>query len=265
MIGLKSPAQTVIITGASSGIGKACAQIYAKNGYNLVLGARRLERLASYKDELLSLYSCHITCAELDVRSEDSVQRFLQKAKDNYSSVDILVNNAGLALGKDPIVEGKDSDWIAMIETNFLGLLRVTRAFLPWMMSKKAGHVVNIGSIAGFQSYAGGSAYAGTKHGVRAISQALREELFATPIRVTEIDPGMVETEFSIVRFSGDAKKSHSVYENMTPLSAHDVAETVYFATSRPAHVNIDTIVIQPTDQVSVNKINRRQVPNKPS
>jgi 3-hydroxy acid dehydrogenase/malonic semialdehyde reductase len=250
--------KTVVITGASSGIGQACAEIYAQHGYSLILGARRFEKISSYRDILMTRFGVDILCAELDVRVEKSIQNFLQESLKNFPKIDVLINNAGLALGRSPIVSAKDLEWETMIETNFLGLLRVTRAFLPQMISNNEGHVVNIGSVAGFQSYAGGAAYAGTKHAVRAISQALREELYGTSIRVTEIDPGLVETEFSLVRFAGDDKKAKDVYSGMTPLNAVDVAETIYFATSRPKHVNIDCMVIQPTDQISVGKVFRR-------
>lgn len=251
--------KTVVITGASSGIGQACAELFAKHGYSIVLGARRFNKIISCAEFLSSRYDVDVTCSELDVRIESSVQNFLKESKNKHKKIDILINNAGLALGKDPIVSAKDSDWNTMIETNFLGLLRVTRAFLPGMIAENKGHVINIGSIAGFQSYAGGAVYAGTKHAVRAISQALREELYGTSVRVTEIDPGMVETEFSVVRFSGDNIKAKSIYSGMTPLTPTDIADTVFFATSRPEHVNVDSIVIQPTDQVSVGKVYRRE------
>jgi NADP-dependent 3-hydroxy acid dehydrogenase YdfG len=258
--------KVIVITGASSGIGLSCADIFAKAGFSLVLGARRLDRLKEAKAQFLQGKSQEpspqgkgqeILCESLDVTSESSVQEFAAKITEKFADFSvILINNAGLALGRDPLVSSQREHWTQMVETNFLGLLRVTQALLPWILKSTASHIVNIGSIASFQSYAGGAVYAGTKHGVRAISAALREELMGTGVRVTEIDPGMVETEFSLVRL-GDGIKAKDVYKGMQPLTPLDIAETIYFVTSRPSHVNIDQIVILPTDQVSVGKVHR--------
>lgn len=246
-----------VVTGASAGIGAACAAEYAKHGYSLVLGARRTEKLIAMVEALKDLGAKRVVCAELDVRDEASVGRFYADAVRAFPKVDVLVNNAGLAAGFDPVVTGNDDDWQAMLDTNVYGLLRVTRKFLPSMIAADHGHIVNMGSIAGFFTYANGSMYAGTKHAVKAISGALRQELAGTRIRVSEIDPGMVETEFSLVRLK-DEGKAKAVYQGMTPLNGQDIAECVYFATSRPAHVNVDHILVMPTDQSAVHKVHRR-------
>jgi NADP-dependent 3-hydroxy acid dehydrogenase YdfG len=246
-----------IITGASSGIGQACATVYAQAGFSLALGARRLDLLTEQKAALLAAGAKAVYEQKLDVRDERDVLRFATNIQDRFNMPAVLINNAGLALGRDSVATSKSQDWSAMVETNFLGLLRVSKAFLPWMIASHRGHIINVGSIAGLESYAGGAGYAGTKHGVRAISKALREELLGTGVRVGEIDPGMVETEFSIVRF-GDPDQAKSVYEGMTPLKAMDVAQAIFFMTSRPMHVNIDQIVIQPTDQASVARVFRQ-------
>lgn len=252
----KNHGKVVVITGASSGIGLACAEIYAKDGCALILGARRLERLEALRSDLVELGASQVLVSALDVRDVGSIHHFGDLVESHFGTVDILINNAGLAAGLDPVETAKDTDWQAMLETNVLGLLQVTRRFLPMMRKVGRGHIVNMGSIAGFHTYANGSMYAGTKHAVKAISGALRLELSGTAIRVSEVDPGMVETEFSLVRL-GDQAKADSVYQGMTPLSAGDIAECVHFATSRPPHVNIDHIIVMPTDQASVYKVHR--------
>lgn len=253
----KKPAKVVVITGASSGIGLACAEVYAKDGCALVLGARRIERLESLRSTLLDLGASQVLVSALDVRDLSSIHHFADIVETQFGALDILINNAGLAAGLDPVETGKDADWQAMLDTNVLGLLQVTRCFLPLMRRARQGHIVNMGSIAGFHTYANGAMYAATKHAVKAISGALRLELNGTPIRVSEVDPGMVETEFSLVRL-GNQSKADAVYEGMTPLRAQDIAECVHFATSRPPHVNIDHIVVMPTDQASVYKVHRK-------
>ena len=250
-------AKVAVITGASAGIGQACAEIYAENGYSLVVGARRTDKLQALAPMLAKLGAKGIRVLALDVTDEKSVDAFHAETLKTYGQVDVLLNNAGLAAGLDPVVTGKDADWQAMLDTNVYGLLRVTRKFLPHMIEKNHGHVVNMGSIAGFHTYANGAVYAATKHAVKAITGALRLELNGTAIRVSEIDPGMVETEFSLVRLKDEAK-AKSVYQGMTPLTGRDIAECVYFITSRPAHVNVDHLLIMPTDQASVYKTHRR-------
>ncbi len=253
----KSPVKTVVITGASSGIGLATAEVYAAHGYRLILGARRLDRLKDSVANLIERGAAGVSCFHLDVTVNDSIAEFYQSCLRFTPHIDILVNNAGLAAGLAPVSDASDDDWVAMVNTNVLGLARVTRSFLAHFIERNSGHIINIGSIAGFETYANGSIYAGTKHAVKAITGALRQELCGTAIRVSEIDPGMVETEFSLVRF-GDATRAKSVYQGMTPLAARDVAETIYFVTSRPAHVNIDHLILMPTDQASVHKVHRK-------
>jgi len=249
-------AKTVVITGASSGIGEACAELFAKNGYNLILGARRTERLEMVAKNLKELGAASVTAISLDVCNQTSVNDFIEQTTKKFPEINILLNNAGLASGLDPVVTGKDSDWQAMLDTNIYGLLRVTRALLPHFIKTGQGHIINMGSIAAFQTYANGAVYAATKHAVKAITGALKLELNGQPIRVSSVDPGMVETEFSLVRLK-DEQKAQAVYKGMTPLSAHDVAECVYFAATRPAHVNIDHIIVMPTDQATVYKVHR--------
>jgi 3-hydroxy acid dehydrogenase/malonic semialdehyde reductase len=251
----KTP-KVVIITGASSGIGLACARAYAREGCKLLLGARRLDRLSALSDELLKAGAAEVLFQVLDVRDQASINTFADTAHKYFGHVDILINNAGLAAGLDSVETAKDADWDAMLETNVMGLLRVTRRFLADMRAAGKGHIVNMGSIAGFHTYANGAMYAGTKHAVKAISGALRLELNGTPIRVSEIDPGMVETEFSLVRL-GEPSKAEAVYAGMTPLTADDIADCVLFATSRPPHVNVDHIIVMPTDQASIYRVHR--------
>ncbi len=250
--------KVVLITGASAGIGAACAELYARNGYRLALGARRLERLTEAAVLLRQQGAADVLCMALDVCDVDSVAAFALEVEQRYSAVDILINNAGLAAGLDPIATGKDEDWAAMIETNIYGLLRMTRRFLPGMIARQRGHIVNIGSVAGFQTYANGAVYSGTKHAVRAISGALRLELLGTAIRVSEVDPGMVETEFSSVRLQNE-ERAKAVYRGTVPLTGHDIADCVYFATTRPPHVNVDHLLVMPTQQASVHHVHRVQ------
>jgi len=249
-----------LITGASSGIGEACAEIFAENGYAVALGARRVERLEQLAARLEQRGAASVFAHALDVREESSVNAFVQAVLDRFGAVDFLINNAGLAAGLDPVVMGEDDDWRAMLDTNVYGLLRMTRRMLPAMIERNRGQIINIGSIAGFQTYANGAVYAATKHAVRAISGALRLELSGTPIRVAEVDPGMVETEFSLVRL-GDEAQAKAVYQGLAPLTGRDIAECVYFAASRPAHVNIDHIIIMPTAQAAVHKVHRQPSP----
>ncbi len=249
--------KVVVISGASSGIGEACAEVLAASGVKLALGARRLDRLKDLEVKLRELGALDVQALALDVTDQASVDRFHDGVRARFGETDILINNAGLAAGLDPVVTGKDADWQAMIDTNVYGLLRFTRKFLPGMIAAGRGHIVNMGSIAGFFTYANGAVYAGTKHAVKAITGALRYELNGTAIRVSEIDPGMVETEFSVVRLKDD-DRAKAVYSGMTPLTARDIAECVEFAVARPAHVNIDHVIVMPVDQASVYKTHRR-------
>lgn len=246
---------TVVITGASSGIGEACALSFAKLRRPLVLGARRMERLDQVARACSDLGSPKVLAVHLDVRDPASIVRFHAAAE--LESPDILVNNAGLARGRDPIATHPDEVMLEMVETNVTGFLRVTRAFLPAMIARKAGHLIHLGSIAGEQVYEGGGIYCATKFALRAISRTLRLELLGTNIRCTEIAPGMVETEFSVVRMGGDADKAKAVYQGVKPLVAQDIADCVVWAATRPAHVHIQEIMLTPTAQASVNKVVR--------
>ncbi len=241
-----------LITGASSGIGKACAEIFAKNGINVIIAARRLERLVELEKELTNKYKVEVLPLKLDVTSKEEVFDFLGNLPKDWQDVEILINNAGLSKGLDRLQDGKVENWEIMIDTNIKGLLYVTKAILPRMVEKNSGTIVNIASIAGHETYPGGNVYCATKAAVLHLSKALRMDVLGTNIRVISIDPGMVETEFSIVRFDGDEERAKKVYENITPLTAEDVAEAVWFAISRPKHVTIEDLVIMPTQQASV-------------
>jgi NADP-dependent 3-hydroxy acid dehydrogenase YdfG len=233
-----------VVTGASSGIGAATAVALGRRGYQIVAGARRLTRVRRVVGDLgMAL--------PLDVTDQESIDGFVGKVAEAFGRIDVLVNNAGLALGLAPIAQARDEDWIGMWQVNVLGLMRVTRACMPLLRKAKHGHIVNLGSIAGFETYKGGAGYTASKHAVRAISRTMRLELNGEPIRVTEIAPGMVETEFSTVRFSGDRKAAKAVYQGVKPLVAEDIADCIVFAVTRPAHVDIDEIVIRPIAQAA--------------
>lgn len=246
---------TVVITGASSGIGEACALSFAKLRRPLVLGARRKERLDQVARACAEAGSPKVLALHLDVRDAASIARFHAAAE--QETPEVLVNNAGLARGRDPIASHPDEVLLEMVDTNVTGFLRVTRAFLPPMIARKAGHLIHLGSIAGEQVYEGGGIYCATKFALRAISRTLRLELLGTNIRCTEIAPGMVETEFSVVRMGGDAAKAKAVYAGVKPLVAQDIADCVVWAATRPAHVHIQEIMLTPTAQANVNKVVR--------
>lgn len=242
--------QHILITGASSGIGAAIARTLDRDGNRLSLGARRVASLA---DASRAAFRAH-----LDVTDERSVETFLAAAIGAHGPVDVLVNNAGLARGVEKVAEADGQAWREMIETNVLGVLHVTRRVLPQMLARGQGHIVMIGSVAAHQTYEGGSVYCGTKRALQSITEAIRLETVGSGVRITSVDPGMVDTEFSLVRFSGDRPRADRVYEGMHPLRAVDVAECVAFALSRPPHVNIDLILVKPTDQAAVGKVHRR-------
>jgi NADP-dependent 3-hydroxy acid dehydrogenase YdfG len=247
-------APIAVVTGASSGIGAATAVALGRRGYQIVLGARRLERIRRVAGE-------EGVAMHLDVTDEKSISAFLGEVKRRFGRVDVLVNNAGGALGLNPISDAVDEEWIGMWQVNVLGLMRMTRACLPLLRKAKHGHIVNIGSIAGFETYKGGAGYTAVKHAVRAISRTLRLELNGEPIRVTEIAPGLVETEFSFVRFHGDRKAAKAVYQGIKPLAAADVADCVVFAVTRPPHVDIDEIVVRPVAQATSWLVARKARP----
>jgi len=240
-----------VITGASSGIGAATAIALGRHGYRIVVGARRVERLRQVAGE-------EGVALRLDVTDEESVKEFAGEVGRRFGRVDVLVNNAGGALGLNPIAEAKDDEWIGMWQTNVLGLMWMTRACLPLLRKARRGHIINIGSIAGFETYKGGAGYTAAKHAVRAITKTLRLELNGEPIRVTEINPGLVETEFSLVRFHGDRKAAKVPYEGIKPLTAEDIADCVVYAVTRPPHVNIDEIVVRPVAQATATVVARK-------
>ncbi|MFM7423909.1 MAG: SDR family oxidoreductase [Elainella sp.] len=247
--------QTILITGASSGIGAACAELFAEAGARLILAARRLERLEQLAAALKPFHT-ETLLLQLDVCDRAQVESGLQLPAD-WAEVDVLINNAGLSRGLDKLYEAEVQDWEEMIDTNVKGLLYVSRTLVPAMVRRSRGHVVNIGSIAGHQTYPGGSVYCATKAAVRALSEGLRMDLLGTPVRVSSVDPGMVETEFSQVRFHDDEARAKAVYQGVTPLTARDVAEVVLFCVTRPAHVNISELVVFPTAQASATMVHR--------
>ena len=240
-----------VVTGASSGFGAATAIALAKIGYTVVGGARRVDRVKRY-------VGAGGLGLELDVTKRDSVERFVGEVRKRFGHIDVLVNNAGGALGQTPVAEALDADWIGMWNVNVLGLMFMTRACLPLLRKAKVGHIVNMGSIAGFETYKGGAGYTSVKHAVRAISRTLRLELNGEPIRVTEIAPGLAETEFALVRFKGDRAAAKAVYAGLKPLTAEDVAECVVFAVTRPPHVDIDEIVVRPVAQATTFQVSRK-------
>jgi 3-hydroxy acid dehydrogenase/malonic semialdehyde reductase len=243
----------VVITGASAGIGKATALGFARLGHPLALGARRIEKLSEAADECKKAGAPDVKVLALDVRDKQSIEEFAR----GCGTPEILVNNAGMARGRDSIDKLHDEDIVDMIETNVTGLLRVTRAFLPGMIAAKKGHVINMGSYAAHGAYEGGAVYVPTKHAVRAVSQVMRLELSGTNIRVTEVQPGLVETEFSVVRHRGDEGQAKNVYKGFTPLVAEDIADVILWAATRPAHVNISEVVLTPVAQASLTKVHK--------
>jgi len=250
--------KTVFITGASSGIGAACAVAFAREGARLLLCARRRERLEAVAAEIASLAGTAIHLLALDVRDQSAVAEAIASLPEKWKGIDILVNNAGLSRGLSKIHEGLLSDWEEMIDTNVKGLLYVTREVVGGMVERlRGGHVINIGSIAGHESYPGGNVYCGTKAAVRAITAGMRMDLAGASIRVSAIDPGMVETEFSLVRFHGDEERAKKVYQGMKPLSGEDVADLALFIATRPAHVNIAEVLLLPAVQASAMIVHR--------
>lgn len=255
----------VLITGASSGFGAAAARAFGAEGARLLLGARRVERLEAVAAEARGAGAAEAHVHFLDVTQTASVEAFmswarekLRDAQGNTQNLHVLINNAGGAHGLDPVAEGHDEDWETMLQTNVLGLLRMTRAALPLMPRDAGASIINIGSIAGRTAYEGGAVYCGAKAAELQITRALRLELCGSGIRVSSVDPGMAETEFSLVRFKGDTARAKQVYAGVRPLTAEDVAETMVWVATRPAHVNIDELVIKPLDQAAIHKVYRR-------
>jgi NADP-dependent 3-hydroxy acid dehydrogenase YdfG len=250
--------RVVFITGASAGIGAACARAFAAEGARLLLAARRVERLEAMEVDLLEAGAAAVHAFQLDVQDRAGVESAVANLPAEWRAIDVLVNNAGLSRGLDKLWEGKPQDWEEMIDTNVKGMLWVTRAVVPGMVARGRGHVVNLGSTAQDLAYPGGAVYCGTKAAVKLINDGLREDLLGTPIRVSDIGAGMVETEFSEVRFRGDAQRAAKVYQNITPLTADDVADAIVWATTRPAHVNVAHMIVTTIDQANSLMFNRR-------
>lgn len=249
--------QIAVITGASSGIGASCAKMFAKEGAALILAARRRDKLEAIATEIKQTYQVKVCVLEMDVSDRQSVENSFASLDETWSKVDILVNNAGLSRGLDKLQSGEIQNWEEMIDTNLKGLLYVTRSLLPGMVERNQGHVINIGSIAGHESYPGGNVYCATKAAVRSLSTGIKMDLLGTPIRVSSVDPGTVETDFSNVRFRGDTERAKKVYQNINPLTPDDIAEVVVFCATRPANVNMSEVLVLATDQSSATMINR--------
>ncbi|MFA5834491.1 MAG: SDR family oxidoreductase [Bacteroidota bacterium] len=248
----------VFITGASSGIGKATAVKFAECGARILICARRNEKVQSLASDLTKQFNIDSYAFQLDVRKQSDVEKALAALPDQWKSISVLLNNAGLSRGLDNIQDAKIEDWDEMIDTNVKGLLYITRAVLPGMIKRNEGHIINIGSVAGHWTYAKGNVYAATKFAVNALSQGMKMDLLGTPIRVTSIDPGLVETDFSIVRFHGDQERAKKVYEGLTPLTPEDIAESIVWAATRPPHVNVNNIILMATDQSSPTMVHRK-------
>ncbi len=250
-------AKIALITGATAGIGEACAHVFAREGYNLILTGRRLPRLEKLAADINTQYNVDVAVSSFDVRDRRSVADNLGSLPAEWKRVDLLVNNAGLSQGLDPIQDGDVDDWETMIDTNIKGLLYITKVVSNWMISNGGGHIINIGSIAGKEVYPNGNVYCATKHAVDALNKGMRIDLLPHGIRVSAVHPGAVETEFSEVRFHGDKERAKKVYDGFEPLIAQDVAETIWFVASRLPHVNINEITVMPTAQASAAIIKR--------
>ena len=250
-------AKIALITGATSGIGEACAKLFAQQGYHLILLARREHLLENLAKDLITNYGIEVKKLHADVRDKENINYLLDTLPSTWKNVEVLINNAGLSQGLEPIQNGSIDDWDTMIDTNVKGLLYVSKMVSNWMVANKKGHIINIGSIAGKEVYANGTVYCATKHAVDALSRGMRIDLLPHGIKVTAIHPGMVETEFSIVRFKGDENRAKKVYDGFDPLVAQDIADAIWFAVSRPAHVNIDDMLIMPTAQATATQVNR--------
>lgn len=248
----------VFITGASSGIGAACACKFAQEGYTLLLNARSVDKLQTLKTELENAYSTDILLLPFDVRDREAAAKALATLPEQYQSIDILVNNAGLALGMDKEYEGTEENYDTMIDTNITALLMITQLVVPGMVKRGKGHIINIGSVAGDAAYPGGSVYCATKAAVKVLSDGLRMDLVDTPLRVTNVKPGLVETNFSVTRFAGDKERADKVYQGIKPLTGEDIAEVVYFAASAPEHVQIAEVLVLATHQASGSLVYRK-------
>lgn len=246
-----------LVTGATSGIGKSTAEIFAKNGHDLIITGRRKERLESFAAQLKKDFKVNVLILCFDVRNVIEVEAAIKSLPTEFKNIDVLVNNAGLAAGLSAIQDGDLNHWERMIDTNIKGLLYMTKAVSKLMIERKIGHIINIGSIAGKEVYANGNVYCATKHAVDALNKGMRIDLLPHHIKVTAVNPGMVETEFSVVRFDGDEERARKVYDGMQPLLPEDVAETIYWVSTRPVHVNINDIIIMPSVQASATNVIR--------
>lgn len=254
---MKIKQKSVLVTGASAGIGLATARAFASEGCRLILAARRIEKIEKLAGELTAQYGIDVLALQLDVKDRKAVFSAIGSLPEEWKKIDILVNNAGLGKGLSPIHEGDVDGWEEMIDTNVKGLLYVTKAVVPGMIANGGGHIINLGSVAGREVYPNGNVYCATKFSVFALSKALRLELYDKNIRTTTIDPGMVETEFSVVRFNGDVERANNVYKGFSPLQPEDIAETIVFCATRPPHVNITEMVIYPTEQANTTTVKR--------
>lgn len=246
-----------MITGATSGIGRATALRLAQDNFNLIITGRRLQQLESLKKEIEVKYKKDVLILNFDIRDRSMVEKCINELPERWRKIDVLINNAGLAVGLNHIQDGVVGDWEQMIDTNIKGVLYITRLVAPLMIEHGSGHIVNIGSIAGTQVYENGNVYCATKHAMHALSQAMRQDMLKNKIKVTEVRPGMLETEFSLVRFKGDTEKAKSTYAGLTPLFAEDIAETIYFVLTRPIHVCINDIEVTPVAQANAIYVNR--------
>ena len=248
----------VFITGASSGIGAACARKFAESGYTLLLNARSVDKLEALQAELETAYGIDVVLLPFDVRDRQAAAIAIQSLPEQYQAIDVLVNNAGLALGMDKEYAGVETDYDTMIDTNITALLMITRLVVPGMIARGRGHIINIGSVAGDAAYPGGSVYCATKAAVKVLSDGLRMDLVDTPLRVTNVKPGLVETNFSVTRFAGDKARADKVYQGIKPLTGEDIAEVVYFAASAPEHVQIAEVLVLATHQASGTIVHRK-------
>ncbi|WP_419801047.1 SDR family NAD(P)-dependent oxidoreductase [Mucilaginibacter sp.] len=247
-----------LITGASSGIGEACAHVFAREGFKLILTGRQADKLESLASALNIQYQTEVAVAAFDIRDKNSVQHSLETLPEAWKKVDVLINNAGLSIGLEPINQGNPDDWDVMIDTNIKGLLYASKVVSNWMIANGSGHIVNLGSIAGKEVYPNGNVYSATKHAVDALNKAMRLDLLPHGIRVSAINPGAVETNFSNIRFKGDTDRAKKVYEGFEPLVAADIAETIWFVVSRPTHININDLTIMPAAQANAVNFARK-------
>lgn len=243
--------KNIFITGATSGIGEGCARKFAAMGSNLILNGRNTEKLEKLQQELTTTYGIEVLTLPFDVRDRAAMRQAVDSLPGKWRDIDVLINNAGLVIGMDKEFEGSLDEWDVVIDTNIKALLAMTRMIVPGMIARGCGHIINIGSIAGDAAYAGGSVYCATKAAVKALSDGLRIDLVDTPLRVTNIKPGMVETNFSVIRFRGDQQKADAVYEGLKPLTGDDIADVVYYAASAPAHIQIAEVLVMPTNQAT--------------